>query len=317
MAEIVFVEVLDTHGKVLERHKLTDFPATIGRDYHNQIILDDPTVSLLHLSIQSNADGKVEVLDCDSENGSWSEDRRVRQTTFSDELNIRLGETEIRLRTPSARLAPTRPLDRVRLPRPILNRSWIFLLVFALCLSEASFEGYWNSFAPKALPDILLTLAPILIGLPLWAAIWGTIGRVFTGRALFFAHGTIGGLAFLSTMLVLTLKHFIAFAFNAPAFAAWLDLLLSGIGLGLLIYLHLRLASKLSMRTLGKTGVGFAALLWCGWLLSDYAQGLTANEALDIDTTLLPPKMRLTPEKSLEEFLQDAQSLAKSAHDAP
>ncbi|MCB6183797.1 FHA domain-containing protein [Leeia sp. TBRC 13508] len=311
MAEVVFVEVLDTHGKVFERYRLVDLPITIGRDYKNTIIIDDQTVSLLHLSIQKNEDGKLGVLDCVSENGTWHEERPIKSILVGNDLTLRLGESEVRIRTEDTVLPPTIPIDPARLLRPTLNKKLIFFALFLLNIGEAAFDGYWNSFAPKALPDILLTLAPILIGLPLWATIWGIIGRIFAGRALFFTHGSIGAIALLSLLLAIKLQHFIAFAFNAPELAKWLDLGLYGIGIGLTSYFHLRLASRLSPNLLKTVNGILIAMFWSVWLLGDYAFGLTSEGELDVDTTLLPPAARLTPEKSLEEFMLETETLGE------
>lgn len=308
MAELVFLEVLDAHGKVQERHRLAHFPVTVGRDYHNHVILDDDTVSPLHLSIQLGDNG-LYVIDCDSENGSWSGERRIQQAPLRDELMLRLGECELRLRTPHANLGPTRPLDTVRLPQPRINRVWLFLLLFTLTLALAGFDGYWNSFQPRALPDILNASWPLLVGLPVWAALWGTLGRVFTGRALFFAHGTIATLAVLSSVLLQIGHILLSYSFNLPQLADWLSFIAVGLGLALLVYLHLRLASRLRIRTLRWIGSAAAFILWGGWIMFSYAASLTPSDTLDVDTTLLPPGLHLTADQSLDGFLKDSEQL--------
>ena len=38
----LIIEILDRFGKLKERHRIESFPCKIGRDYSNNIIIDDP-----------------------------------------------------------------------------------------------------------------------------------------------------------------------------------------------------------------------------------------------------------------------------------
>jgi hypothetical protein len=45
MEPLTFVEILDKRGHVMQRLRVERLPATIGRAYTNDVILDDPFVS--------------------------------------------------------------------------------------------------------------------------------------------------------------------------------------------------------------------------------------------------------------------------------
>ena len=51
MAPLGYIEILDGKGNVLERTAVESFPVNIGRAYTNQVIVTDPHVCPMHLTI--------------------------------------------------------------------------------------------------------------------------------------------------------------------------------------------------------------------------------------------------------------------------
>ena len=48
---MIFLEVLDRRGRLLDRHRIDRCPITIGRAYANDVIVDDPYVCPTHLRL--------------------------------------------------------------------------------------------------------------------------------------------------------------------------------------------------------------------------------------------------------------------------
>ena len=67
MAELI-VEELNRLGHIVNRYKIEEFPASLGRGFDNDIILDDPYVSPHHVSILPDENG-WQIIDEDSLNG--------------------------------------------------------------------------------------------------------------------------------------------------------------------------------------------------------------------------------------------------------
>jgi len=71
--DTLIIEILDRFGKVKERHPINKFPCAIGRDYSNNIIIDDPYISPTHVTVSFNPITDLFVIeDKDSKNGLFS-----------------------------------------------------------------------------------------------------------------------------------------------------------------------------------------------------------------------------------------------------
>jgi DNA-binding NtrC family response regulator len=71
--------------------------ATIGRHPTNDLVLEDPRVSAVHLELTRRPGAHVLLRDPGSTNGSWIGDNRVLETELAPGAVIRLGDTLLRL----------------------------------------------------------------------------------------------------------------------------------------------------------------------------------------------------------------------------
>ena len=72
---MTFLEVLDRRGRLLARHRVDQWPVTVGRAYTSDVIVDDPYVCPAHVRLSRNGDAGLVVEDLGSVNGT-----RVSQT---------------------------------------------------------------------------------------------------------------------------------------------------------------------------------------------------------------------------------------------
>ena len=56
MEPLAFVEIIDRHKDVLARHAVYRWPATIGRGYGADVIVDDPYIAPVHVTIEPATD---------------------------------------------------------------------------------------------------------------------------------------------------------------------------------------------------------------------------------------------------------------------
>lgn len=69
----------------------------LGRGTHNEVLLNDPSVSRAHAELVVGSD-RIEITDLGSRNGTWINDRQVRSlTTLQQGDRIRLGNVELSL----------------------------------------------------------------------------------------------------------------------------------------------------------------------------------------------------------------------------
>jgi pSer/pThr/pTyr-binding forkhead associated (FHA) protein len=68
---------------------------TVGRSTTADFILDAGMVSRFHCRLTVSADGKVEIRDLDSTNGTFVNDKRVRRGELAEGDRLRIGRVEL------------------------------------------------------------------------------------------------------------------------------------------------------------------------------------------------------------------------------
>src|SRR5258708_7030176 len=93
IGRLVVVEGANRGGAVaLQRAQ-----ATVGRHPTNDLVLQDPRVSAVHLELARRSGGHVHVRDVGSTNGTWIGDNRIHEVELAPGAIVRLGDTLLRL----------------------------------------------------------------------------------------------------------------------------------------------------------------------------------------------------------------------------
>ncbi len=313
MERMIVVEVLDRFGKVRQRHRLARFPATIGRGYDNDIILDDPHVSARHLKLDFDAEGRLFAHDLDSDNGLYAVAplKRVDSLWLKSGARLRMGHTELQVFFPDHPV-PAAVLDRAKPAALVLFFSaWPGLLLTWLVLAGVMLARQVLSLEERATAgELLLEAAPVFVGLLAWTGAWSVASRAVTHRFYFALHGSFAAGFLLADMLTETLAEYIEFAFMLDGAALWLGGLWGVVLLALLLYGHLRYATTLPRRRAWRVAGGIAlaaALLFAGglWVIHDQD-----HARLAFSDTLKPPRFAVAAPVAVEEFLAAAGRLA-------
>ena len=94
------LQITDGPGEGAEV-EVTGDGITIGRDDDCDLTLDDPEVSRRHASVKLLSDGRAEIADLDSGNGTFVNDRRLRGPARLDGgEDVRVGDTTLRAQRP-------------------------------------------------------------------------------------------------------------------------------------------------------------------------------------------------------------------------
>lgn len=312
MEPVIIVEVLEKSGKVHERSKLSHFPATLGRAYDNDLILNDPYVSPQHARIACNEDGALTLTDLGTENGTHClpQMQPVSALTLGSDTLLRLGQTLIRLRRPDYAVAPTR-IDKLANSRiaHLFTRPAMLAILTLLLLGLLGLNSYQSSAQAKTVGQLLLENIEIVVLVPVWAGIWALLSRVFMHHAAYVAHAMIATLGVIGFLCVNVAVEYYAFGFSALLSA---DILFHGL-LGLLacamLYGHLRFTTLFSPRRIGVIAIATAVGLVGLSGFTAYVQSLEFNDALPYPPELKPPQFQMAPDKSLEEFVRDAEHI--------
>ena len=183
---MIYIEILDRRGGVLLRERVDALPIRIGRALSNDIIVDDPHVSLVHAEVLRDEAGDIVIRDLDSENGLFAGESQSAPRTNSLRVapgeTLRVGRTLLRLRTEDENLPPTLIEPEVGPVVTWLTVHWSASIVFAIavCLTAAwsTYVATWTKFTA------IVLLAPtlqILLQVFIWAGVWALPANTVKG----------------------------------------------------------------------------------------------------------------------------------------
>lgn len=307
------IELLDRRGRFKERHRIASLPATIGRSYGCDVIVDDPFVSPEHLRLSEGVDGEVVAEDLHSTNGTWTMHGRqpLPRARIVPDLCLRIGETTLRFRHAAHPIVPTLPMP---------TRSQLFglptgVLAFAVWLALAGVAvgaEYLKTYDEMRVEALIAQFTSVTVAVLLWSGIWAISNRIVTHRFHYLDHCLNAAFWGLLMIVQQQAAGFVAFAFGIDSgmeIAGWIceAAIFSG-----LLYGHLRLCSSLSRGRLLTAAAGVAAMLT---LLSGLARLATYIEeprwdyALRFRHELKPPVFKLVGSHNLESFFASDREL--------
>lgn len=179
-----FVEVLHNNGDVNARQAFLSLPIHIGRNYQNDIILDDPHTAAVHACIDIDAENNLVITDQGSLNGIRLGDKKAQSFLIHGDDIFYLGQTQIRIRTSDYAVAPE-VSDRIN------HRweGWPRALLATLIIVWLAFSNSWLGDVAENKSSIYLTDISAWLGVAaVWAALWALANRVFEGNAYFSRH---------------------------------------------------------------------------------------------------------------------------------
>lgn len=314
MGELIVVEVLDRAGRVVERVRLSDFPASIGRACDGAVVIDDPYVSPQHLRIERDADGAFWVADTRSENGSYlsADNARITRAALTEGMALRIGHTRLRLRRADAALAPTLIDDRNGdTCGHSINRGRVLAALLLVSAIALFVQLSWNTYTQPKPAQLLFYVFVTLLVLLIWAGGWALASRVFAHRPAFFAHGAIAVLALLAWMVYDIALDYYRFAFGAAVSAEILNYAGAAALLTGLFAAHLRFTSAHQPRPRRLLGGAIASVLIGLGLLLNYVSEMEFSALPSFDGVLKPPAFRVAASRSMDRFFGDALELRK------
>ena len=312
MDSLIIAEVLDKSGKVHERHKLAHFPATLGRAYDCDLILNDEFVSPHHARLSINENNVLSLTDLGSENGTYCLPQLQALTTheLGAESLLRLGHSIVRLRHPDFALAPTRidTLTHSRLAHFFSSTAMLWVCGLLL-LSLLGLNSYQSSAQAKTLGLLLLENIEIVALVPLWAGIWALLSRIFVHHAAYVSHALIACLGVIAYLFINTVVEYYAFGFSTLLAA---DILLHAL-LGLLVFVvlygHLRFTTLFAPRRIGLIALTVAISIVGLSSFTTYVQSLEYSDSLPYPPELKPPQFQIKQAKTLTEFMRSAEKI--------
>lgn len=242
-------------GRVIYR-PLDSFPVTVGRGFHNDIIITDPHVSAQHMRIDFDGE-KFQITDLGSENGVSVNEQHYKAGggALKSGDTLQAGRTMIRVFEPSHPVPPAQRLMRANPVLLWLSRPatvWIsFLMVLAAVVTQAYFET-WEIDAAGTVTSIGLSVAAVIM---IWSALWGVAGKLVRHKSRFRSHVALFSLFGIAMTVCTMVLSYVEFLSTSKTLSGVLSFAVNAGLCLMLLYGSLTLATELSRRKRG---------LWAG-----------------------------------------------------
>jgi hypothetical protein len=307
------LELLDRHGHVEQRSTLNARGLRIGRACDNDFILDDLHVSPHHATI-TESDGHWLLRDLGSVNGIRVDRarQRVSELVLDGEKIFTLGSSLLRYRPLNAFVPEALPQrERRHLQRGV---AWALCAPVA-CLAMFGLDARLDSYEAFGALKLLNAVMVPLVAMLLWAGIWALIGRLLVQRLHFTGHLAVISLGLLFATVFETATRLVAFAFGFDSAVPWL--LAAGMcaTFVLILYGHLRLASRIRRRSALAAAVVFGALVAGAMQIKQlvYLQQFSARPRFTL--TLAQPALRMIGAESTTAFYARTPELVSATAD--
>jgi hypothetical protein len=309
MDEVIFLEVLEGDS-VHARHRLERFPVTVGRGYANDVILDDPKVSTVHLRLERGEGGAVVLRDVGSRNGTFQVEpwAPLAELVLVDDTRVAVGDTVLRFRSRAHAVEVTRITARPSAPRAQpFDRPFAFPAVLAVAVGASLLDAHLTNYEKTDWGALALAVFAPVAATFVWALLWSIASKIARRQFHFGAHGSIGSLGLLGVLAFPAVLDLLTFSLSLGTWVGWVLLLLFLGWAGCVLFWHLRYVTRWEPKRLA--GV-LAVVLGCfGALLR--AEALLGEEEftpyIEFERTLLPPAFRLVPAHSVDDFFRESQ----------
>ena len=311
MAPLGYIEILDGKGNVIERHAVESLPLNIGRAYTNQVIVSDPHVCPMHLTIAPDEQGRLIARDLDSVNGlrDGSAGARVATLEILSGTQFRIGHTLLRYCSVDHPLAPT-AIDRFEKVSPLVSPyaavgAGVGVLVL-LCL-----ESFLSSVERVKAINIISEPLPIIATMLGWAGLWSLASRIIVSRFYFAPHVTIAAAALVATSLFGVMSEWLEFFFPAIPMLWLAGLVGYGLVLAGLVYGHLGFASFLRTRSRLWAALAVSIAVVGMNTISYFAARSKFSTVMEYTGVLKPIDAALLPAISADLFIDASQKLKR------
>ncbi|SNY49730.1 FHA domain protein [Arsukibacterium tuosuense] len=180
----ILIELLNSQGRVTERHKFSQPQISLGRGYNNDIILLDPHSCAEHAILTLNEQQQWQLTDMDSVNGVHNQrGQRVSQQPITQSgQEFTLGKQRLRILFSDHPVAATQPLHATERLFQLLSSPWLLLGAILLVALSLGYEFWLSGIGEDSQWHKQLLLIPfILLMFALWPILLAVWAR-FTGR---------------------------------------------------------------------------------------------------------------------------------------
>jgi len=312
MEAVMLIEEVGPQGHPVlrQRYRGAGAECSIGRDLGCDIVLDDEHVAARHALLTLLEDGRVNVRDLGTRNGTRVDGVRVPADGGAniEQGELIVGRTRLHVRTRHTPIGQEKLFRRDFVRR---HRTPLAAAGVAACVGYAAFHQWLD--APASLFRSIMTAVLVGLGaIALWTGIWVLMSKLNRGRWEVRVHLSIASIGVAFCAWGYWVASLMAYAAQWSAF--------DRVGVGVVgatalaaLYLHFREATHYDRRiSLALAGVVTILISAVAWVV---AVGMDAN---DVNRTDLGPDVRLgtarvVPNRDIAEYLADVDKLQREA----
>jgi hypothetical protein len=289
MAPVIVVETLDQRGGVRSRTRIAALPATIGRGYDNDVMLDDPFVCPQHVRLSLDESGQLVAEDLASVNGMRlaGQSGRMDRVPLRSGATLRVGRTTLRFCDASHPVAAT-VVDGPPAPGLLryLRSSRVALALTVTSLAVLTLNTYLSSFERMSLATALGATIGIAVAVAVWSGLWSLASRMIVQRTSFLAHFALAHTIVMVLVIQSAVGEWMAFFFPQTAVQSVVQVVGGTALVVALVAGHLALASSMARRRRWRAaligGVTLAAIsaLFASMDEEDFDSGMSYSAVL-------------------------------------
>lgn len=311
----LIIEEISRGKKIIGSHKFATHSVSIGRGYHNDIILADPHVCAEHLSLKCDNDVWY-IEDLESLNGTTTDNKRPitesHAITSGDIINI--GKTQLRF------YLANHPVDKSVKFSELENLvescgRWTIIASMIAIFALINFAlSYINNPSKDILySQLFIGVITVTLGYALWPLLFSLMG--FLNKHEPRVGSQIGvSFAIINVFwLIDFLENFFAFNLSSQWAWQWIFVILSLILTFSLFWFNLYIAFAQTNKRRINIAAGITMLIYGGIFLSDLSDKPEFNPYPVYESTILTPMFSITPAKNTEGFIEQSNQLFKDA----
>ncbi|MEP0354768.1 FHA domain-containing protein [Paraglaciecola sp.] len=306
----IVLELLSRKNIPLKHFKFEQDYVNVGRDFNNDLRLDDPYVCPSHMLVAMDPEsGLLMVNDCKSANGIKVNNKFVTQAKLNPQDIIKVGRTRLRIIDTKAPLAEAIPLSELEENLSWLNRVPLAVALSMMCLGLMLVLQFFSSVNEfnilKALPTELSELAAFCI----WPLCFAVLAKVVKKESHLISQVNLTLLMFLFVNVLLLSKNIVIFNIHPGGWFAWLELLLLAVLTGGFIWLTLFIGFHQTNRRRNIISFLMTATITTPIYVLGFLNSGDFNPRPMYDPILLPPTYDVTGSIDTQEFLEKTESL--------
>ncbi|MGJ8682920.1 FHA domain-containing protein [Paraglaciecola sp.] len=306
----IVLELLSRKNIPLKHFKFEQDYVCVGRDFNNDLRLDDPYICPSHMLVAIDPEsGQLLVNDCQSTNGIKVNGKYVNQANLTSNDIIKIGRTRLRVIDTKVPLPVAMPLSELEENLSWLNKISLAFSLVLICLSYLVLSQYINSVEEFKLINILPSQLGQLGMMLIWPLGIATLAKVVKKESHLVNQLNLMLLASLLVFALNLLQKVIIFNIQPDGWFSWLELLVFSAIIVSFTWLSLFIAFHQPDKRRNYITAVISLLILAPILALGFLNDDEFNSRPKYNPTLLAPIYNVTGTITSEGFVDKSQKL--------